>query len=163
MCTRPWRLACLAPHACHVLELDLPHVVSLKQLLLQQAGAQLRHDHQDYHTHTTSHHQEAAAAGGSAAATQEAPRPRFPLFAARYGALGADLSDRTEGSLRQVLQGAGWDPGLPTLWVLEGLVYYMPLAAASQLLCDLAALSAPGSRLVATCIDTELLEASRER
>ncbi|GIM10573.1 hypothetical protein Vretimale_14169 [Volvox reticuliferus] len=88
------------------------------------------------------------------------PTPVFKLLAASYVCIGADLSAGKQGALAAALTDHGFDPAVPTIWVLEALLYYMPLAAASELLCQLAALSAPGSRLIATCVDLELLEAS---
>ena len=99
----------------------------------------------------------------------------FPLRAARYACIGADLSavgadEATPGeaavaavaaALAAALKPHGFDPALPTVWVAEALLYYMPLPAAARLLAAAAALSAPGSRLVATVLDRELLEASR--
>ncbi|GLI63135.1 hypothetical protein VaNZ11_006043 [Volvox africanus] len=84
----------------------------------------------------------------------------FPLLAASYTCIGADLSAGIPGALTASLTDRGFDPATPTIWILEALLYYMPLAAASELLCQLAGLSAPGSRLIATCVDLELLEAS---
>ncbi|KAG2492901.1 hypothetical protein HYH03_008815 [Edaphochlamys debaryana] len=182
MCTRPWRLSCLANVA--VIELDLPHIAALKQQLLAEAGAGLEH----------------ASASGSGGG---APPATYPLRAASYALIGADLSDLdlsgsgsqaaaadpgvavvptdsavaaagSEGSvaaaaaevpkalpLPQALAAAGFVPSRPTVWVAEAVLYYMPLKAASALLRLLASLSAPGSRLLATVADHELLEASR--
>ncbi|GLC46460.1 hypothetical protein PLESTM_001877900 [Pleodorina starrii] len=245
MCTRPWRLPCLA--GCAVFELDLPHIAATKSALLEEAGAQTSHTAHTLHTCHTCHTGATGASsfssrgssdrdpcqgrkddgdgcvgdGGcnptaSAAAMsvqqqqqqgqqgegggptgppppppqeqqqqqqqEEAGRCRFPLLAASYVCIGADLSDAATtnntaaaaagasggdtsasgggGGLAAALAGAGFDPATPTIWVLEAVLYYMPLAAASELLCSLAALSAAGSRLVVSCVDRELLEAS---
>ncbi|GFR50224.1 hypothetical protein Agub_g12403, partial [Astrephomene gubernaculifera] len=74
---------------------------------------------------------------------------------------GSNASSNSSSSLAAALIAQGFDPALPTLWVLEALLYYMPLAAASDLLVQLIEVSEPRSRLVATCVDRELLEASR--
>ncbi|GLC49977.1 hypothetical protein PLESTB_000329000 [Pleodorina starrii] len=246
MCTRPWRLPCLA--GCAVFELDLPHIAATKTALLAEAGAQTSHTAHTLHTlHTGASspssssrrssdrdpcqgrkddgdggdgdggcNPTASAAAASAAAgsvqqgqqqvgesggptgppplpqqqgqqqqeqqeEEETGRHRFPLLAASYVCIGADLSDAATtnntaaaaggggggisasgggGGLAAALAGAGFDPATPTIWVLEALLYYMPLAAASELLCSLAGLSAAGSRLVVSCVDRELLEAS---
>lgn len=41
----------------------------------------------------------------------------------------------------------GFDPGMPTAWLAEGLLLYLSAAEAERLLGDVGALSAPGSRL----------------
>ncbi|KAG2441726.1 hypothetical protein HXX76_003341 [Chlamydomonas incerta] len=161
MCTRAWRLRCLS--RVSLLELDLPHMAALKRQLLAEAGAA-----------TAS----AAASSGGASGGQD--QAAFPLLAARYACIGADLSavgadessspsdaaaatDAVAAALAAALKPHGFDPALPTVWVAEALLYYMPLPAAARLLAAAAALSAPGSRLVATVVDRELLEASRSR
>jgi methyltransferase (TIGR00027 family) len=45
------------------------------------------------------------------------------------------------------LQGAGFDPLVPTAWSAEGLLLYLPDAAQDALFDNVTALSAPGSRL----------------
>jgi len=45
------------------------------------------------------------------------------------------------------LTGAGLDPGVPTAWLVEGLLVYLTAPEAATLLERLTALSAPGSRL----------------
>ncbi|GIL50179.1 hypothetical protein Vafri_6306 [Volvox africanus] len=220
MCTRPWRLPCLA--GCHVFELDLPHIARKKGELLRKAGAQCTARQQkplgggcyaavDTAAVDTAAVDTAAAVApirgsgtapgtttsnrvcdsrlhqkeGSSAADQQQQcqdgeeedtevqgevgdrqqqqqqhKLVFPLLAASYTCIGADLSASNLGALPAALTGRGFDPSTPTVWILEALLYYMPLAAASELLCQLAGLSAPGSRLIATCVDLELLEAS---
>ncbi|MBW8482817.1 class I SAM-dependent methyltransferase [Actinomadura parmotrematis] len=58
-------------------------------------------------------------------------------------AVGADLA----GDWRAPLAAAGWDAAAPTLWIVEGLLFYLPEDAARTLLADLATASAPGSVL----------------
>ncbi len=55
-----------------------------------------------------------------------------------------DLSDGWTAALFD----AGFDDRAPTVWVAEGLVYYMPEPAVHGLLDDVTASSAPGSQLV---------------
>ncbi|KXZ52571.1 hypothetical protein GPECTOR_9g615 [Gonium pectorale] len=155
MCTRPWRLGALS--CCRAIELDLPQVAEAKRAALAEAGAEIvRHDVRSVRQR---------AEGGPGAVAPCA----FPLHAHSYELIGVDLSVPADGgaaggggsTLAAALAAHGHDPRVATLWVLEALLYYMPLAAADSLLGQLAAVSAPGSRLVATCVDGELLEASR--
>jgi methyltransferase (TIGR00027 family) len=74
--------------------------------------------------------------------------------------VGCDLADGVEAPLL----GAGFDPALPTAWVLEGVLNYLSVEAADALVSRLAALSAPGSTAVMTWIDPvaeRLLAAAR--
>jgi methyltransferase (TIGR00027 family) len=56
--------------------------------------------------------------------------------------VAADLRE----SWTTALCAAGFQPGTPTAWLIEGLLPYLPPSAATQLLTDLSRLSAPGSR-----------------
>jgi methyltransferase (TIGR00027 family) len=47
----------------------------------------------------------------------------------------------------RALQGAGFDPEVPTAWIAEGLLIYLPPEAQDRLFDNITALSAPGSRL----------------
>lgn len=47
------------------------------------------------------------------------------------------------------LKGAGFDSGMPTAWLAEGLLMYLPGDAQDQLFAQVTALSAPGSRIAA--------------
>ncbi|KAJ9511685.1 hypothetical protein QJQ45_017988 [Haematococcus lacustris] len=151
MDTRPWRLTSLPSCvACVVLahirsdlalgllgcrfDVDMPEIAELKQATLMAAGAQ------------------------TAASDNPGCTPAFPLLCGSYCMSGADLSCT---SLAAVLSVAGFDPRTPTIWLLEALIYYMPLDAADTLLAAMATLSPPSSRLLLTCIDQELLEASQ--
>lgn len=64
--------------------------------------------------------------------------PRCKRFAVR-----ADLRDDWVGELRS----AGFDPELPTAWLAEGLLPYLPPEAEQELLASITRLSAPGSRV----------------
>lgn len=57
--------------------------------------------------------------------------------------LPVDLRDDWANALRD----AGFDSSLPTAWLAEGLLPYLPAAAEAQLLSTIDRLSAPGSRL----------------
>lgn len=47
------------------------------------------------------------------------------------------------------LRAAGFDPGLPTAWLAEGLLMYLPADAQDRLFEQITELSAPGSRIAA--------------
>ncbi|MFC5181786.1 SAM-dependent methyltransferase [Actinomadura harenae] len=55
----------------------------------------------------------------------------------------ADLREDWSGRLRD----AGFDPSLPTAWLIEGLLIYLSADDAASLMDGVTALSAPGSRL----------------
>jgi methyltransferase (TIGR00027 family) len=56
--------------------------------------------------------------------------------------------DFSRDALREALAAAGFEPGVPTTWVWEGVVPYLSRAEVEATTADVAALSAPGSRLV---------------
>ncbi|MER5353159.1 SAM-dependent methyltransferase [Kitasatospora sp. NPDC002551] len=71
----------------------------------------------------------------------------------------ADLSDDWVPALLT----AGFDPGRPTVWLLEGLVFYLAESAVERLVTALTALSAPGSALLLEHLAVRMLgEAGRE-
>jgi O-methyltransferase involved in polyketide biosynthesis len=57
--------------------------------------------------------------------------------------VGADLSTVP---LDEALKGTGYDPSAPTLFTLEGLLYYLPSAAAQGLFERISSMCAPGGR-----------------
>jgi methyltransferase (TIGR00027 family) len=57
--------------------------------------------------------------------------------------VGIDLRDDWPNAL----QGGGFDVALPTAWIAEGLLPYLPPDAQDRLFDNITALSAPGSRL----------------
>jgi methyltransferase (TIGR00027 family) len=59
-------------------------------------------------------------------------------------AVGVDLRDDWAGALTA----AGFDPDVPSVWVAEGLLQYLPADAERALFERIDALSAPGSHLV---------------
>jgi methyltransferase (TIGR00027 family) len=63
-----------------------------------------------------------------------------------------DLRDDWPSALKE----AGFDPGRPTAWSAEGLLVYLPPEAQDRLFDNIAAASAPGSRIA-----TEHLDLSR--
>ena len=68
---------------------------------------------------------------------------KYPLKAASYISCSVDLENQqwVDG-----LTAEGFDPEVPTCWVLEGLVMYLSPAAVSKLLKGMHAASAVGSR-----------------
>ncbi|NUU22137.1 MAG: SAM-dependent methyltransferase [Streptomycetaceae bacterium] len=56
----------------------------------------------------------------------------------------ADLRQSWAGAIAD----AGHDPSTPTVWIAEGLFYYLERAPAREIMRTVTALSAPGSRLV---------------
>ncbi|MEU9794004.1 SAM-dependent methyltransferase [Streptomyces sparsogenes] len=65
------------------------------------------------------------------------------------------LAPGLEGALRE----AGYDPGLPSVWLFEGLLYYFSEAEVHGLLERVAALTAPGSRIAADLVNEVALTA----
>lgn len=65
--------------------------------------------------------------------------------------------DLTDDHWEESLLAAGYDPALPSTWLLEGLLYYLPEADIERLLARVAALSAPGSRIAADMVNEAAL------
>ena len=63
--------------------------------------------------------------------------------AAERRTVGIDLREDWPNALRK----SGFDDSQPTAWSAEGLLVYLPPDAQDRLFDDIAALSAPGSRL----------------
>jgi methyltransferase (TIGR00027 family) len=64
-----------------------------------------------------------------------------------------DLADDWVTPLRD----AGFDPSLPTFWLVEGLVMYLTDAQVTRLLATVTGLSAAGSELLVDFVGTSLL------
>jgi len=69
--------------------------------------------------------------------------------AARRRTVAIDLRDDWPAALRA----AGFDAGRPTAWSAEGLLVYLPPEAQDRLFDNIAALSAPGSRIATEHMD----------
>ncbi|KAL0050501.1 hypothetical protein WJX82_000873 [Trebouxia sp. C0006] len=83
----------------------------------------------------------------------------FPLKSASYTAVAADLSEADwTGALRK----SGWQEHLPTVWVAEGLLYYLEPKAVAALLKEVAAMSAVESFLIATACTTAYIDYARQ-
>lgn len=65
-----------------------------------------------------------------------------------------DLTEDWTGPLRE----AGWNPDEPVLWVVEGLLFFLPEQAVRHLIGTLAGQSAPGSVLLGDVISRAALE-----
>ena len=84
----------------------------------------------------------------------------FPLSLARtHVAVHANLASK--GWARK-LADAGHDPNRPTVWVLEGLLYYLAPDVVDRVLRECRACSASGSRLVASAVNRASLRRARE-
>lgn len=70
---------------------------------------------------------------------------KYPLKAATYITCSVNLEDQ---NWADGLIAKGFDPEVPTCWLLEGLVMYLSPEANEKLLKRMHALSAPGSRLL---------------
>jgi len=74
--------------------------------------------------------------------------------------VAVDLRDDWPGALRE----AGFDPGLPSAWLAEGLLIYLPATAQRDLFGGIEELSAPGSQVAleeASPMDSEAFTAAR--
>ncbi|MER6423329.1 SAM-dependent methyltransferase [Streptomyces sp. NPDC001137] len=65
--------------------------------------------------------------------------------------------DLTDDDWENRLLAAGYDPAVPSTWLLEGLLYYIPEADAHRVLERVAAISAPGSRIAADIVNRAAL------
>lgn len=65
--------------------------------------------------------------------------------------------DLTSPDWEACLEAAGYDPTVPSTWLLEGLLYYLPEPDAHRVLARVAAISAPGSRVAADIVNSAAL------
>jgi methyltransferase (TIGR00027 family) len=65
--------------------------------------------------------------------------------------------DLTNDNWIVALEKAGWDPTAPTVYILEGLIYYMTTEQAKNLLASIP--SVPQSRIIVTIIERSLEKA----
>lgn len=68
--------------------------------------------------------------------------------------VGVDL---TAAGWQADLLAAGYDPDLPSVWLLEGLLYYLPEPDVHRILAGVRALTAPGSRIAADVVNAAAL------
>ncbi len=124
MDTRPWRLPQLAQRSgCRVrwFDVDQPEIARLKLDSLAAAGAQ------------TSAEEVVRPGDGQ----RERPAAAaFPLHCSSYAMVGADLSvvPLREALVQLAEPAQPFRADLPTVWVLEAVIYYLPLEAADALL-----------------------------
>lgn len=117
---RSIRLAQDFPCGVTCFEVDLPEVMAFRETVFAQTPKQQ----------------------GGVDARVEAMRARQ----AKFVSVGADLSeDATVWT--KLLKSQGYNPALPSVWVLEGLLMYMSQDKASALLRHIRELMPPGSRL----------------
>ena len=74
-------------------------------------------------------------------------------------AVGVDLTERWDDALRAV----GFDPSLPSAWLLEGCVYFLPESAVHDLLRRIGALAAPKSWIGMDVVNTAMLASPQTR
>lgn len=65
--------------------------------------------------------------------------------------------DLTSPDWEDGLLAAGYDPAVPSTWLLEGLLYYLPPDQARRVLGRVAALQAPGSGIAADIVNAAAL------
>lgn len=78
--------------------------------------------------------------------------PPALTLAHRYQSLAVDL--RRPGWEVALQKEASHDPRIPTVWVLEGLLYYLPVETVDSVLRAAASVSAPGSSLLASVVNS---------
>ena len=95
-------------------------------------------------------------------ATQEDKRARLTAIGAPSGQTAFVAVDLVDDDLVAALRAAGHDPARPSLFVVEGLLGYLPRPVTSALLASLHELAGHGSRL-AVAFPTALPEAAPAR
>mmetsp|Transcript_39391 Transcript_39391/g.87641 ORF Transcript_39391/g.87641 Transcript_39391/m.87641 type:complete len:463 (-) Transcript_39391:256-1644(-) len=85
--------------------------------------------------------------------------PRFPLQVSRLELVACDLRQdpRAQGGLLPALHAAGFQSGLPTLWICEGLLHYLTEPAIGSLAAAAASVSGPGSRLAGDVVGAGMI------
>ncbi|MDG4767460.1 SAM-dependent methyltransferase [Solwaraspora sp. WMMD406] len=66
-------------------------------------------------------------------------------------------ADLTADDWEERLTAAGYQPDQPSVWLLEGLLYYLPEERVRQLLGRIRAVAAPGSRVLADLVNETAL------
>ena len=130
MDARAWRLPLPEGNAVAWFDLDSSPVCEIKRRELESAGAELVKPKEEE--------------GG-----EEDPKPRFPLKAASYALVGCDMAS---GEWVEKLQEAGFDPSKASLFVAEGLIYYLG-SKAPEFMRSLQSIAAPGSTLLLDALD----------
>ncbi|GBF95554.1 hypothetical protein Rsub_08535 [Raphidocelis subcapitata] len=164
MDTRPWRLS--LPPGTAWFDVDQAPVLALKAKLLRGARAQLPAGSATGGGESSRSGDGgggddgggSGSGGGGGSDGGGGYTGPFPLKCASYRQVVADLE---EAGLAGSLAAAGFDASAPTVWVAEGVCYYLSLAANAALLRDAAACSPRGSRLIATHVPRCNLEANQ--
>lgn len=130
--SKPWRLHPGLPVTW--LDVDQPGVMQLKQQLLQEAGAAGTAAVQPgQHGTITTPHEPASADTHSGLQDDTQPAAteavRFPLLVDCWRPVAADLS---QTPLSSCLECSGFDQHVPTVWLAEALLYYLPLEQVSR-------------------------------
>ncbi|MFC9437603.1 SAM-dependent methyltransferase [Nocardia sp. NPDC057030] len=118
--------------------LDTAAAAGLRQIVIVAAGLDARAYRLDWPSGTT---------------IFELDQPKVLQFKASALAAREPAADRREVpvDLREdwptALRDKGFDPEIPTAWLVEGLLRYLPADAQDRLLTAIGALSAPGSRV----------------
>jgi methyltransferase (TIGR00027 family) len=68
------------------------------------------------------------------------------------------VADLALTSLRDLLTGTGFDPGIPSVWIAEGVFIYMDGPSVRRVLREAATLSTPGSWFLADMAEAGSLE-----
>ena len=85
---------------------------------------------------------------------------KYPLCCKSWSGVSLDLEE--QGWTNKLIE-AGFDPSLPTCWVLEGLLYYLEPSAVPSILCEAAQVSSPGSTIFASIVSYEFVEELKTR
>ncbi|GAB4814180.1 hypothetical protein N2152v2_001226 [Parachlorella kessleri] len=127
--TRPWRLE--LGHDISWFEVDLPDMTAFKRERMKHGGLTAAAASGDCNADLFT--DLAATNGGEAGG-----KAGISLRVASWAAVAADLEG---GGWLAQLEACGFDPSLPTVWVAEGLVYYLPQPAVDNLIEDITAVS----------------------
>ncbi|KAJ9513785.1 hypothetical protein QJQ45_015520 [Haematococcus lacustris] len=126
-------------------EVDQADVLAVKRCVLRRLGVSFV---------PTPVGQNSTPRGLRALVTRAARRSiRHPLQSARFSAVAADL--QVPGWSR-ALVAAGFNPSAATVWVLEGLLYYLQPHSVPGMIQECARVSGPGSVLVASSVSQEV-------
>jgi O-methyltransferase involved in polyketide biosynthesis len=121
MDTRPWRLP--LPPGISWFEVDQKDVLTAKRAELAAAGVQLQGSMQ-YNRQSQQQQQQKVEMGKQQVY-------QYPLQASSWATVAADL--QKPGWTEQLLQ-QGFRTDVPTIWVAEGLLYYLKPSTVTPLL-----------------------------
>ncbi|PSC68451.1 general transcription factor IIH subunit 2 [Micractinium conductrix] len=153
MDSRPWRMK--LPADLHWYELDQQDVVTAKEGLLKQLGAELPPSEASDEPPTPG-----TPVGSGLTKHLSLDSVRFPLRCGSWTGVRCDLG---EPSWAEALLAAGFDPSQPTVWVAEGLLMYLQESQVTALLQRMAELSPEGSVFVGVSVTEGVIKRIRER